>query len=253
MSNFTTGQGLFGATSNRNKNPTPSMPGAASAASASTFVNLGANTTNSAAFGSPGTSAGTGNMPGGGGTTSGTTGASPFANPGAKTTNSSVFGGPGSSTGAGNTPGSGGTTSGITGGVFGTGGGAFGGGWDTGVTAPTLAGAGADTGTASAFSGGLFGGVHASYSLFMELSYLNYHLAKPVTTTAATGAATGSSPFPNASSNTGTFGTTLGGLFENTTNTNTTTTGGVRELTTHEFGFLKWTLFVYSSSLVILS
>jgi len=133
MSNFVTGQGLFGATSNQNKNQPSSMPGAPAA--------------------SP----------------------SPFANMGANTTNSSLFGGPGTSTGAGNMPGSGGTTSGTTGGIFGTSGSAFGGGGNTGPTAPTLAG----PGTASPFGGGgLFGGVHASYSSFMELSHLNYHFSK---------------------------------------------------------------------------
>ena len=198
MSNFGTGQGIFGGTSNQNQ--TSSTPGAAPAASASPFGGLGANTTNSP-----------------------------------------LFGGPGTSTAAGNTPGSGGTTSGTTGSAFGTTGSAFGGG-NTGATTPTLVGTGTGTGTASPFGGGgggLFGGVHAPYSLFMELSHLNYHLAKPVTTTAATGGATGGSLFPSASSNTGTSGTTPGGLFGNTTSTNTATTGGTREPTTHGFGFLK--------------
>ena len=196
MSNFGAGQGLFGTASNQNKNQTSSTPGAAPAA-----------------------------------------GASPFANMGANTTNSSVFGGAGPGAGAGNTPGIGGTNSGTTGSLFGTSGSAFGGGG--GGNPGATAGAGTGTGTASPFSGGgPFGGVHASYSLFMELSHLNYHLARPATTTAATGAATGGSLFPSASSNTGTSGTTSGGLFGNNPSTNTATTGGTRKPNTHEFGFL---------------
>ena len=195
MSNFGTGQGLFGPATNQNKNQTSSTPGAAPASGASPFANLGANTTNS-----------------------------------------SVFGGAGPSAGAGNTPGVGGTTSGTTGGIFGTGGSAFGGGGNPGATA----GAAAGTGTASPFSGaGPFGGVHASFSLFMELSHLNYHLARPATTTAATGAATGGSLFPSASSNTGTSGTTSGGLFGNNPSTNTAATGGTCKPNTHEIGILK--------------
>ena len=68
MSNFGTGQGLFG--SNQNKNQGTSTPGSTPAAGTSAFGSLGLNTTSGSPFGGTGT----GNTLGGGGTTSAPTG-----------------------------------------------------------------------------------------------------------------------------------------------------------------------------------
>jgi hypothetical protein len=68
MSNFGTGQGLFGNNQNRNQGTAP--PGSTPAAGTSAFGGLGSNTTSGSAFGG----AGAGNTPGGGGTASAPTG-----------------------------------------------------------------------------------------------------------------------------------------------------------------------------------
>ena len=63
MSNFGTGQNLFGAATNQNKDQNPSNPASTPAAGGGLFGNLGANTTSSTAFGGGG---GAGGAPGGG-------------------------------------------------------------------------------------------------------------------------------------------------------------------------------------------
>jgi hypothetical protein len=105
MSNFGTGQGLFG--NNQNKNQGTATPGSTPAAGTSAFGSLGLNTTSGSAFGG----AGAGNTPGGAGTASAPTG--------------SLFGAGGSAFGSGgntntstSTPGAG---TGGTGSLFGGG------------------------------------------------------------------------------------------------------------------------------------
>lgn len=103
MSNFGTGQGLFG--NNQNKTQGPAAPGSTPAAGTSAFSGLGSNTTGGSVFGG----AGAGSTPSGGGTAPAPTG-SLFG------TGGSVFGGGGNTNTSTATPSGGGT-----GGLFGGG------------------------------------------------------------------------------------------------------------------------------------
>jgi hypothetical protein len=100
--NFGTNQGPFGSAPNQYKSQNVPTPGIAPATGGGPFGNLGANTTNSAAFGG----AGAGSTPAGGGTTSGTPGSNIFATGGSafggagNTTTAPTLAGPGAATGS---------------------------------------------------------------------------------------------------------------------------------------------------------
>ncbi|KAI9467230.1 Nsp1-like C-terminal region-domain-containing protein [Lactarius psammicola] len=113
MSNFGTGQNLFAAAANQNKDQNPSTSGPTPAASGGLFGNLGANTTGSTAFGGAGTSAFGG--AGAGGAPPGSTGA-PGTSGGFSGTAGSVFGGGGNAN-APNPAGAGATTGSAFGGA----------------------------------------------------------------------------------------------------------------------------------------
>ena len=195
MSNFGTGQNIFAAAANQNKDQNPSNSGSTpAAAGGGLFGNLGTNTTSSTAFGGAG--AGSASAPGSGAPGPGTSGGFSGAGGG-------IFGGGGSANANAPNP----TGAGANASPFGfakptnAGGGLFG----PGLTGPSSTNASGPTG--GIIGGGGGGGGGGGPSLFSGLGSQPKTSDTPAPTASPFGSLPGGSLFPKASG-TGTPATT---------------------------------------------
>ncbi|KAI9447814.1 Nsp1-like C-terminal region-domain-containing protein [Lactarius indigo] len=212
-SNFGTGQNLFAASANQNKDQNPSTSGSTPAASGGLFGNLGANTAGSTAFGGTGSAFGATGASAGNSGTPGTTGGFPG-------TGGSVFGGGGNANA--NAPNSGANTgSAFSGpGLFAL--------KPTGTTAPSGAPTGGtlfgNPGTSTTATGNLFGNTTGTNTGNTGAASFGFAAPKPPTTSGGIFGSGPSGPGTNASGPTS--GSLFGGVTAPTGGTGTPTGGG---------------------------